>query len=107
MPRLSALLACATSLVLALPGTARADAIDGAWCLTGQGRLEIQGPRLLTAAGNRVEGDYGRHSFRYVVPAGEPGAGETIHLQLVHDQLIRLRRATGEESWSRCGPPTS
>ena len=89
------------------PASVRADAIDGAWCHTEHGRMVIQGPRIETVTGRRTEGDYGRHSFQYVVPSGDPGAGATIAMVLMGENLLRLRTGGSEDTWRRCGPPTS
>src|SRR5262245_16090896 len=54
-----------------LAAEARADAIDGEWCL-GPAHFAIDGPNILTPGGNRIQGNYSRHGFLYVVPANEP-----------------------------------
>jgi hypothetical protein len=50
--------------------SARADAIDGQWCL-GSSHFEIKGPNIRTPGGNQIAGNYDRHGFTYVVPANE------------------------------------
>jgi hypothetical protein len=35
---------------------------------------------IVTPGGKQMRGEYTRHSFSYVVPAGEPGAGETVSI---------------------------
>lgn len=98
----------AIGLVISATGVARADAIDGNWC-SGDGKyLTIQGPQIVTPGGARLEGDYSRHGFIYVVPAPEPGGGQKAVLTLVSDQLMRYALGTGAPSeWKRCSPPTS
>lgn len=100
--------AAAIGLVLTAAGVARADAIDGNWC-SGDGKyLTIQGPQIVTPGGTRMEGDYSRHGFVYVVPAPEPGSGQKAVLSLVSDQLVRYVLGAGTPSeWKRCSPPTS
>ena len=99
--------------VLALWGAApaRADAIDGAWCRESSQRLMINGPAITTAAGSKTRGEYSRHAFSYVAPAGDPGAGSTIQMRLVNEDTMRLwtgaREAASAETWLRCGPPVS
>ena len=66
------LLATAAFVVLQ-SGSALADAIDGDWCHADGRRLTINGPDITTPAGNKLKGNYDRHHFAYVVPAGEPG----------------------------------
>ncbi len=87
---------------------ARADAIDGDWCF-GTLALTIRGPDIKTPGGTAMTGTYGRHDFSYVVPANEPGAGGTVEMQLMGDELMILRRKLGttespSENWRRCRP---
>ena len=62
--------------------SARADVIDGNWCGPDGRVFTITGPRIVTPAGTATTGDYSRHSFAYVVPASDPGAGLRITMQL-------------------------
>jgi hypothetical protein len=84
---------------------AQADAIDGQWCL-GASHFAIQGPSILTPGGNRIEGNYTRHAFAYVVPASEPGAGSQIDMQLLNEETVQLTRKgqASPEIWRRCKP---
>ena len=84
-----------------------ADTIDGAWCHDRRGRMVISGPSVVTPAGSRTQGDYARHSFSYVVPSGDPGAGGTIRMMLLNEETVRVHDGSGEETWHRCGPPVS
>ena len=52
-----------------------ADAIDGDWCRTDGKRMTIRGPAIVTPGGQQTNGHYTRHSFSYVIPAGEAGRG--------------------------------
>ncbi len=101
--------AAALTLVL-IAGPALADAIDGDWCNTSDGRrFSIRGPEIVTPGGKSMQGDYGRHSFSYVVPAPEPGAGETVFMALLDENTVSLRlgAAGATETWLRCSPSTS
>jgi hypothetical protein len=92
-------LACAASSC-----PARADAIDGQWCL-GANHFEISGPNIRTPGGNDITGDYNRHGFRYVVPGNEPGAGTQIVMVLLNEETVHLTRGTlAPETWKRCKP---
>lgn len=97
--------------IFLLPGVARADAIDGHWCHPKDGRMSISGPDIVTPGGTRMLGNYGRHSFSYVVPAAEPGAGSTIQMVQLNEETIHVARdATGEtppQVWHRCQAPVS
>jgi len=95
--------------VVAISGTARADAIDGRWCHQDGRRLAIRGPEITTPGGNRIAGDYSRHYFTYVVPGSEPSAGETVHMRLLSEYLMHSRTGTASEEqvWNRCPPDIS
>ena len=88
---------------------ARADSIDGAWCRESGKRLMINGPSIVTPTGTRTQGDYSRHGFTYVVPAGDPGAGSTIEMRLLGEHAMQSRSAGSSaiEDWQRCGPAVS
>ena len=110
-------LGAALGLALLLAaGAARADAIDGDWCATNDGRhLSIKGPEIVTPAGTRMQGNYTRHSFLYVVPPAEPDAGQTVAMILVNEETVNLRMAASAaeaaqapmQVWHRCAPRVS
>jgi len=106
-----ALLAAALSAALLLSaGAARADAIDGDWCRPDGKRMSIRGPEIVTPGGTRMQGDYDRHFFQYVVPAGEPGAGEKVFIQLLSEYLAHARQGAADapvQVWNRCQPDIS
>ncbi|MBI3707947.1 MAG: hypothetical protein HY246_09755 [Proteobacteria bacterium] len=62
-----------------------------------------------------MEGDYTRHSFAYVVPPQEPGAGQTVNMILVNEETVQSRLAangvaTGDGPvlvWHHCKRPVS
>lgn len=99
----------ASTLALSLlAGPAMADAIDGNWCHNDGRRFSIRGPAIITPGGKAMEGNYGRHDFSYVVPAPEPGTGETIFMTLMGENLVHTRRGEGAtEPWVRCSPSIS
>jgi hypothetical protein len=89
---------------------ARADAIDGDWCRADGKRMQIRGPEVVTPGGNRTSGDYTRHSFAYVVPAGEAGAGENVSIVLLSEYLAHARQGSATapiQVWNRCQPGIS
>jgi hypothetical protein len=106
-----ALLAAALSAALLLSaGAARADAIDGDWCRPDGKRMSIRGPEIVTPGGTRMQGDYSRHYFEYVVPSGEPGAGERVFIQLLSEYLAHARQGAADapvQVWNRCQPDIS
>ncbi len=101
---------------LVTAGGARADVIDGDWCAVNDGRhFSIKGPEIVTPAGTKMQGNYTRHSFLYVVPQAEPGAGQTVAMLLVNEETVNLRMgASAAEAaqaplqvWHRCAPRIS
>ena len=108
-------IAFCAALLTAIACPALADAIDGHWCFTDGKRISIQGPAIITPGGSHIQGDYGRHSFSYVVPPADQGAGQTVSMALINDDTVHLRIGTGPayssdapvQVWHRCGPPTS
>src|SRR5512139_1693575 len=100
------------AMVSALSGLARpalADAIDGDWCQAGGKRMSIRGPAIVTPGGQRTSGNYTRHFFSYVVPAGESDAGATVDIQLLGEDLARARQGSDPavHEWRRCPPGIS
>ena len=86
---------------------ALADAIDGDWCHADGKRMKIRGPEIVTPGGNQTRGDYTRHSFSYVVPAGEAGAGESVSIILLSEYLAHARQGSENspvQVWNRCPP---
>jgi hypothetical protein len=105
---LAGLGACALATLTATP--ARADAIDGDWCSPDGRHVEIHGPRIITPAGNQLAGDYTRHSFAYVAPAGEKDAGVPVAMRLLNEEMVQITPRPGapSETWLRCkARPTS
>ena len=100
----SKVLAICTFPLIASVLPARADAIDGQWCL-GSSHFEISGRNIRTPGGNAITGNYDRHGFDYVVPANEEGAGTQIVMALLNEETVRLTRgASAPETWKRCKP---
>ena len=97
----------ATLTLLLAAHSARADVIDGSWCLESGMRMMIDGPSIITPAGTRTNGDYSRHFFSYVVPPGDPSAGHTISMQLLNEETVRVHDGSSDQIWHRCGPPVS
>ena len=59
------------SVSFILSSIALADAIDGDWCDSNGKRMSIRGPTMVTPGGQQISGNYSRHYFSYVIPAGE------------------------------------
>jgi hypothetical protein len=101
-------------MLVALATPAYADRIDGHWCFKDGRSFSIQGPKMITPAGTKMRGDYDRHGFSYIVPKGEPGAGDRLVIVQQDDTLVLLWRnkanagktKTGKklapEEWRRC-----
>ena len=73
-------------------GTAHADAIDGDWCSTEGMRMSIRGEKITTPGGKQIQGNYSRHAFDYVVPAGENGPGDVVNIILQGEYLAMSRQ---------------
>lgn len=98
------------AVLLASASACFADAIDGDWCRADGKRMSIHGPDIVTPGGKQTRGDYSRHSFSYVVPPGESGAGEPVQIILRGEYFAQARQ--GEETapwqdWRRCSATTS
>jgi hypothetical protein len=96
-------------VALGFSGTALADAIDGDWCHSDGKRMSISGPAIVTPGGRQMNGDYARHSFSYVIPSGEDGAGATMSIQLLGEYLAHARAGADApiQEWRRCQPGIS
>lgn len=95
----------ATTGAIALIGStpAKADVIDGNWCAHDGRAMSIVGPAIVTPGGQQARGRYTRHTFTYVVPPGEPGAGTTIEMVQLNQQTVRVEpEGAGGETWTRC-----
>jgi hypothetical protein len=100
----------ASALLLAWTGGARADAIDGDWCRADGKRMSIRGPEIVTPGGQQARGDYDRHHFSYVIPAGEAGAGDSVGITLLSEYLAHARQGGDTapvQEWRRCQPGIS
>jgi hypothetical protein len=98
----------AVGLYAGLAGPALADQLDGDWCFSDGRNLNIQGAAIITPSGTSTTGDYARHTFRYVVPDSDPGAGGEIFMHQLNDETMVLREPDGtEETWKRCDLQTS
>src|SRR4029077_6924520 len=73
-------------------GVGHADAIDGDWCRTDGMRMSIRGEKITTPGGKQIEGNYSRHAFDYVIPAGENGSGDVVNIVLRDEYLALLRQ---------------
>jgi hypothetical protein len=104
-----AMAAILIAVLIALAATPTwADVIDGQWCLASSS-FEIEGRNIRTPAGSQVRGNYTRHSFTYVVPQTEAGAGSEIAMLLRNEETVELvRKLAGAvsppEIWKRCKP---
>jgi hypothetical protein len=82
-----------------------ADAIDGDWCSTDGKRMSIRAERITTPGGKQIQGNYSRHAFDYVIPAGEDGSGDAVNIILRGEYLALSRQGSAGGSpreWRRC-----
>jgi hypothetical protein len=100
-PKLFTAAAAALFCLSAVP--ARADVIDGDWCNADGKQMTIRGSEIVTPGGKQARGEYTRHSFVYVIPAGE--AGETVSIILRSEVLAHARQGAPDapfQEWRRC-----
>jgi hypothetical protein len=86
-------------------GAGRADAIDGDWCSTDGLRMSIRAEKIITPGGRQIDGNYSRHAFDYVVPAGEDGPGQVVNIILRSEYLAFSRQGPADapmKEWRRC-----
>src|SRR5712671_628240 len=107
--RILYLTGAASALLFGVVQPALADAIDGDWCRADGNRMTIRGPAIVTPGGQQTSGDYTRHSFSYVFPTGEAGAGAAVSIQLLGEYLAHARRGIDApvQEWRRCQPGVS
>ena len=96
--------AAIAGLVILAPSAALADAIDGDWCSQTHGeQFSIAGANITTPAGTKTTGNYSRHAFSFVVPVGDPGAGDDVDMLLLNEEEVRVSVNGGApEVWRRC-----
>jgi hypothetical protein len=102
--------AAALALALLVAAPACADVIDGDWCRGDGKTMSIRGPQIVTPGGKTIQGDYTRHSFAYVIPAGEAGEGDTVSMILRNEFLVHVRQGGADapvQEWRRCPPKVS
>jgi hypothetical protein len=86
-------------------GISHADAIDGDWCSTDGMRMSIRAEKITTPGGKQIEGNYSRHAFDYVIPAGENGSGDVVNIVLRGEYLALSRQGSVDaplREWHRC-----
>jgi len=91
MPHRLLILVVAAAILLQT-GVGYADAIDGDWCSTDGMRMSIRGEKITIPSGKQIEGNYNRHAFDYVVPAGENGSGDVVSTILRSEYLALSRQ---------------
>jgi hypothetical protein len=109
MPSRLLILLVAAAMLLQT-GVGYADAIDGDWCSTDGQHMTIHGDDITTPGGRQIKGNYSRHAFDYVVPAGEAGTGETVNILLRSEYLALSRQGPADaptREWRRCANRTS
>ena len=109
MSRIFVAAAFAALALIVIVSPALADKIDGTWCSPAGKTMTIMGRRITTPGGNRLIGNYTRHTFNYDIPADEPGAGGRVWAEQLNEQTIAVTNYAGEEReagprelWSRC-----
>ncbi|MGI9387039.1 MAG: hypothetical protein ACR2OX_06380 [Methyloligellaceae bacterium] len=98
-------------LLIAFAPSALADIIDGTWCSPLGKTISIDGPSVVTPGGNTVVARYDRHHIDYVIPAGEPNAGDRLAADQLNEEQIRVSVVSDAKSstvapeiWTPCKP---
>jgi hypothetical protein len=99
-------------LGLSSANLALADAIDGTWCAEKDSRqITIQGSSATFPGGQKVGGDYTRHSFAFQVPPPLANAGQKMDMRLLGETVLRAITISADgqtrsdpELWRRCEP---
>ena len=95
-------MAIITSLLFAAV-PAWADSLDGDWCNEVDGKLTIDGSTIITPAGRKITGTYGRHRFEYDAPAGGWNGGDLIVIQQFSETRMQLQAGEKPASdWKPC-----
>jgi hypothetical protein len=97
-------------LGLSFSSIALADAIDGTWCADKDTRqITIQGTSATFPGGQKISGDYTRHSFAYEVPPPLANAGQKMDMRLLGETVLRAITISADgqtrsepELWRRC-----
>ncbi len=61
--------------------------------------------KITTPGGKQIEGNYSRHAFDYVIPAGENGSGDVVNIVLRGEYLALSRQGPADaplREWHRC-----
>ena len=95
--------------LLALPGTAHADAIYGCWT-NGAETLVVDLSHVITPGGARPDAQIDRHNAVYVAPDGERDGGRVLSFRQLNDQQVARMAWTGpggdpvgeREIWGPC-----
>lgn len=85
---------------------ALADVITGEWCPPGGGRSLLVKPTLeVEFAGQPVEANANRHHVDFVIPTGEPDAGQKLNADQISDEWVRVTIGSGKtQIWMPCKP---
>jgi len=88
-----------------------ADHIDGRWCSPLGRSIIVNGPQVTTPEGAQVTANYDRHHIDYIIPTGEPRAGDTFSADQLGEDRIRVTivaksgtPAPTPEIWTPCKP---
>ncbi len=82
---------------------AQADEISGDWCSPLGAHVRIEGSRIQSPGGQWTDGDYGHHSYAFVIPEGEADAGQGVYMQqLSEERVLYTQDGQDTETWTRC-----
>src|SRR5262245_30229094 len=99
-PRLQSALVGGLLLLAASP--ALAYDFNGDWCHRDGRKMSIRVPEIVLPSGSKVLGVFDDDRFIYVIPDGEPGAGQVV-------LMVWVDEVPGQplppHVWVKCAPP--
>jgi hypothetical protein len=90
------------SVVVLAAGPALAYDFNGDWCHRDGRKMSIHIPEIVLPSGNKVLGIFDDDRFVYVIPDGEPGAGQVVLMVWVDEEP---GKPIPPHVWVKCAPP--
>jgi hypothetical protein len=94
--------ALVASVFVLAAGPALAYDFNGDWCHRDGRKMSIRIPEIVLPSGNKVLGIFDDDRFVYVIPDGEPGAGQVVLMVWV-DEVPG--KPLPPHVWVKCAPP--
>ena len=89
-------------LFLLAASSAPAADFNGDWCHRAGRKMSIRVPEIVLPSGAKVLGVFDDDRFVYVIPDGEPGAGQVVLMVWVDEEP---GKPVPPHVWVKCAPP--